>query len=157
RRGQPSDLHPSDPRADLTDAQLDDAAALVARLAPALAPLEGQTCAPFAKIAALHRSVVAALSADETGVQAAFQCRDGTKLESACGEVAANASHADFAVEAVDYADLFRMAISGPAVWRPPLSGVRLRIYGPLEARLQSADRIVLGALIEGTWPPEIA
>src|SRR5262249_16444889 len=68
-----------------------------------------------------------------------------------------NASHADFAVEAVDYADLFRTAICDRMVRRPPLSGVRLHIYGRLEARLQSADRMVLGALIEGTWPPEIA
>ena len=157
RRGQPSDLHPSDPRADLSDAQLQDAAALLARLAPALAPLEGQARAPFAKIAALHRSVVAALSADATGVPAAFQGRDGVALESAFDEIAANASHADFAVEAVDYADLFRTAICDRVVRRPPLSGVRLHIYGPLEARLQSADRMVLGALIEGTWPPEIA
>ena len=157
RRGQPSDLHPSDPRADLTDAQLHDAAALLARLAPALAPLEGQARAPFAKIAALHRSVVAALSADATGVPAAFQGRDGVALESAFDEIAANASHADFAVEAVDYADLFRTAICDRVVRRPPLPGVRLHIYGPLEARLQSADRMVLGALIEGTWPPEIA
>ena len=157
RRGQPSDLHPSDPRADLTDAQLREAAALLARLAPALAPLEGQARAPFAKIAALHRSVIAALSADATGVPAAFQGRDGVALESAFDEIAANASHADFAVEAVDYADLFRTAICDRVVRRPPLPGVRLHIYGPLEARLQSADRMVLGALIEGTWPPEIA
>src|SRR5207247_1714012 len=81
-------------------ALLDAAAALLARLAPALAPLEGQARAPFAKIAALHRSVVAALSADATGVPAAFQGRDGVALESAFDEIAANASHADFAVEA---------------------------------------------------------
>ena len=72
-------------------------------------------------------------------------------------EIAANASHADFAVGTVDYADLFRTAICDRVVRRPPLPGVRLHIYGPLEARLQSADRMVLGALIEGTWPPEIA
>ena len=28
-------------------------------------------------------------------------------------------------------------------------------ILGPLEARLVSVDRIVLGALVEGVWPPE--
>jgi ATP-dependent helicase/nuclease subunit B len=32
---------------------------------------------------------------------------------------------------------------------------VRVHIYGPLEARLQSIDRIVLGGLNETTWPPE--
>ena len=63
------------------------------RLSGALAWLS----APFAKIAALHRSVVAALSADATGVPAAFQGRDGTALETAFEEIAANAHHADFA------------------------------------------------------------
>ncbi len=32
---------------------------------------------------------------------------------------------------------------------------MRVRIYGPLEARLQSVDRVVLGGLVEGIWPPE--
>jgi ATP-dependent helicase/nuclease subunit B len=30
-----------------------------------------------------------------------------------------------------------------------------VRILGPLEARLQQADRVVLGGLNEGTWPPQ--
>jgi ATP-dependent helicase/nuclease subunit B len=32
---------------------------------------------------------------------------------------------------------------------------VRVRIWGPLEARLQSVDRVVLGGLVEGVWPPQ--
>ena len=32
---------------------------------------------------------------------------------------------------------------------------MRVRIYGPLEARLQSVDRLVLGGLVEGVWPPQ--
>lgn len=31
----------------------------------------------------------------------------------------------------------------------------RLAILGPLEGRLQSYDRVILGGLNEGTWPPE--
>jgi ATP-dependent helicase/nuclease subunit B len=34
-------------------------------------------------------------------------------------------------------------------------ANVRVRIFGPLEARLQTIDRMVLGGLNEGTWPPE--
>ena len=30
-----------------------------------------------------------------------------------------------------------------------------MRIFGPLEARLVSVDRVVLGGLVEGVWPPE--
>lgn len=33
----------------------------------------------------------------------------------------------------------------------------RLAIWGPLEARLQHADLVILGGLNEGTWPAEIA
>ena len=32
----------------------------------------------------------------------------------------------------------------------------RLAIWGPLEARLQRADLLVLGGLNEGTWPPAV-
>jgi ATP-dependent helicase/nuclease subunit B len=156
RHGDPSDLHPSDPRADLAAAELDAAAALVARLSAALAPLEGLGPAPFVKVAALHRSVIAALSADETGAPAAFLGTDGAALDSAFQDIALHASDADFAVAPPDYADVFRTTISDRAVRRPGLPGVRLRIYGPLEARLQSVDRVVLGGLVEGVWPPEM-
>src|SRR5205085_5028359 len=30
----------------------------------------------------------------------------------------------------------------------------QLHIYGPLESRLMQADRIIVGGLIEGVWPP---
>ena len=33
----------------------------------------------------------------------------------------------------------------------------RLAILGPLEARLQRYDVMILGGLNEGTWPPELA
>ena len=43
-----------------------------------------------------------------------------------------------------------------PTAWcGGPRADVRVRIYGPLEARLQSVDRLVLGGLVEGVWPPE--
>jgi ATP-dependent helicase/nuclease subunit B len=156
RRGEASDLHPSEPRASMSEAELDGAAALVARLTAAFAPLEGLASAPFAKIAAMHESVIVALSADATGAPAAFDGSDGAALARAFEEIAGNAGDADFRVTAPDYAELFRTAISDRVVRRPGLPGVRLRIYGLLEARLQSVDRIVLGGLIEGTWPPEM-
>jgi len=159
RRRETSDLHPSDPRANLSEAELRAAAALVDRLRAALAPLEGLACAPcapFAKVAALHRDVITALSADETGAPAAFHGNDGVALERAFEEIALYASNAEFAVEAKDYADLFRTVISDRMVRRPGLPGVRVHIYGLLEARLQSVDRVVLGGLVEGTWPPDM-
>ena len=54
-----------------------------------------------------------------------------------------------------DYAELFHAIIADRVVRRPETPDVRVRIFGPLEARLQTVDRIVLGGLNEGTWPPE--
>jgi len=156
RRGEASDLHPSDPRASLSAADLDAAAAFVARLRTALAPLEGPASTPFAAFAALHRRVIAALSADATGAPAAFLGGDGVALDAAFEEIAQHAADADFAVAPADYAEVFRVTISGPTVRERELRGARLRIYGRLEARLQSVDRVVLGGLVEGVWPPEM-
>jgi ATP-dependent helicase/nuclease subunit B len=56
-------------------------------------------------------------------------------------------------VEASSYPVLFRALAEGPKV-RPVFGRhPRLSILGPLEARLQSFDTVVLGGLNEGTWP----
>ena len=54
-----------------------------------------------------------------------------------------------------DYPDFFRAAIADRVVRRPERPGTRVHIYGLLEARLQNVDRLVLGGLVEGVWPPE--
>jgi ATP-dependent helicase/nuclease subunit B len=48
---------------------------------------------------------------------------------------------------------LLSMQVVRPRYGRHP----RLAIWGPLEARLQHADLLVLGGLNEGTWPAEVA
>ncbi|MBV9954257.1 MAG: double-strand break repair protein AddB, partial [Pseudolabrys sp.] len=53
-----------------------------------------------------------------------------------------------------DYAELFHAALASTAA-RTPHSDARVRILGTLESRLQYADRVVLGGLAEGVWPPE--
>ena len=62
---------------------------------------------------------------------------------------------ADFPSTPSDYVELFSAALAGRVVRRPPQPGLRVRILGPLEARLTESDRVVLGGLVEGTWPPE--
>jgi ATP-dependent helicase/nuclease subunit B len=56
-----------------------------------------------------------------------------------------------------DYVALLRELMQGVAV--RPRYGLhpRLFIWGPLEARLQQAELVVLGGLNEGVWPPEPA
>ena len=51
--------------------------------------------------------------------------------------------------------DVFHLLSSGRAERRAEIGSPRVRIFGLLEARLQSVDRIVLGGLNEGTWPPD--
>lgn len=53
------------------------------------------------------------------------------------------------------YPELLRHLMAGQAV-RPRFGRhPRLHIWGPLEARLQQADLVILGGLNEGTWPAE--
>lgn len=52
-----------------------------------------------------------------------------------------------------DYAAIFDRLIAGAAVRRRAPAHPRLSILGPLEARLQTADRLILGGLNEGVWP----
>ncbi len=72
-----------------------------------------------------------------------------------CKPVAASGSAAQFPVAAYDYPELFHSIASDNVVRRPGAPNARVRIYGPLEARLQQADRVVLAGLAEGVWPPE--
>jgi len=151
-----ADLHPSDPRTDLTDAELEAAEKLVAALTHALAPLESIATAPrmLAELAARYRDVLAALSRD-AGQEVAFAGADGAKLADALDELATSKAAAALVVEGRDYAELFCAALAGRVVRRPLRPGLRIRILGLLEARLTESDRVVLGGLVEGTWPPE--
>jgi ATP-dependent helicase/nuclease subunit B len=156
RRGEPVDLHPSDPRIDLTESQLAAAADLVARLGRALAPLEslGRSEYPLSELAKHHRDVVAELS-QHASVAVALNGRDGQKLAGAFDELAASDAAAGLRVKTSDYVELFSAALAEQVVRREPQPGLRVRILGPLEARLTESDRVVLGGLVEGTWPRE--
>ncbi|MFZ3359715.1 MAG: double-strand break repair protein AddB, partial [Xanthobacteraceae bacterium] len=149
-------LHRSDPRRELTDADLAAAEALVAKLAVALRPLEALsgTSQPLSELAKAHRSVVAALS--ERGVHGnALTGPAGARLADALDELATSKAAARLAVHTSDYVELFAAALAGRVVRRAPQPGLRVRILGPLEARLTENDRVVLGGMVEGTWPPE--
>jgi ATP-dependent helicase/nuclease subunit B len=144
-------LHPRDPRTGIREADLAAAATLVARLATALAPLEGLGVKPhrFGEIATRHRAVVAALADD-----ALAGGDDGAAVATAFDDIVARPASDDFDVAPADYPELFAAAIADRVVRRPDRHA-RVRIFGLLEARLQNVDRMVLGGLVEGTWPPE--
>jgi ATP-dependent helicase/nuclease subunit B len=83
----------------------------------------------------------------------------GDAGEQAAGFIA-ELRHAAASFHALDggaYPAFFGALLAGivvrPRYGRHP----RLFIWGPLEARLQHADLLILGGLNEGTWPPEPA
>jgi ATP-dependent helicase/nuclease subunit B len=156
RGGQESDLHRSDPRIGLHDSELAEATEFVAALARALAPLEGiaDQSHRLSDVAALHREVLAALSV-RGGDEVAFAGPDGAKLADALDELATSKAAAALLVDTSDYVELFGAALADRVVRPPPRAGARVRILGTIEARLTDSDCVVLGGLVEGTWPPE--
>lgn len=59
------------------------------------------------------------------------------------------------AVTPTEWPRLLDALLEGQVVRPRRPSHSRLAIWGLLEARLQQADRIILGGLNEGTWPPQ--
>jgi ATP-dependent helicase/nuclease subunit B len=134
---------------------LTELAAWWKNLARLLAPLEeifAQPRAPLETLLDVHVAAAEALAGDQNGDcllwarddgEAAFQLIAGLRLA---------AENLD-PIESDSWPALFRhLAMKTPvrtAFGRHP----RLAILGPLEARLQRFDRIVLGGLNEGSWP----
>ena len=58
-------------------------------------------------------------------------------------------------IDAARIGEYIGVMMSSRAVRSPYRSHPRLDILGPIEARLYSADRVILGGLNEGSWPPE--
>lgn len=141
-RATQGDLHRSDPRRSLTPSDLDTADALVKALARALRPLETIKAGQhrFSTIATAHRAAIGNLAGDQPDLARLFD------------DIA---DHGALMIERGEYAELFHAALAGTPMRKPPTQA-RVRILGTLESRLQHADRVVLGGLAEGVWPPEL-
>jgi ATP-dependent helicase/nuclease subunit B len=131
----------------------------VSRLETKMAPLVEVMAEKEISLVALanaHGAVAEALAATDTQSGAAILWA-GDAGEQAAGFLnellEASAGFPDVAGR--DYPSLFDQLVLGrvvrPSFGRHP----RLAIWGPLEARLQSADRIILGGLNEGSWPAD--
>jgi ATP-dependent helicase/nuclease subunit B len=155
-RKERSDLHRSDPRTTLGNSELAAAADLVTKLGAALAPLESvaDQSHRLSEIAMRHRDVVAALSW-QNGEETALAGVDGARLGEALDELATSKAASGLLVDTSDYAELFVAVLAGRQIRPPPRSAVRVRILGTVEARHTDSDRVVLGGLVEGAWPPE--
>ena len=157
RGGKTSSLHGSEPRTRLKDVELDHARQLIARLQTALAPLESLSSSKsqdFAELAARHREILTELSRDQHGVVHVFEGPQGSALASAFDELLGGHAPSGLMVQPGDYPEVFQTAFADRMVRRPEAPGVHLKIYGPLEARLTQSDRVIIGGLVEGVWPP---
>jgi ATP-dependent helicase/nuclease subunit B len=167
RRRETSAIHGSEPRAQLDDVALDAVQMLIDELTLALKPLEAiKRGKPhdFIELAACHRDVIIALSTDDATRVVSFENNDGNALSKAFDELfqSTGAPKGDdkppppsgLVLALADYPDVFQTAFSDRIVRRLPNGAPRLRIYGPLEARLTESDRVILGGLVEGVWPP---
>jgi ATP-dependent helicase/nuclease subunit B len=157
RNKEVSSLHGSEKRTRLTDSELDRVHALITALQAALAPMESlSSTRPYdlTEIAARHREVLIALSEDADGIAAAFEEPEGLALASAFDDLVAEQRQSGLSVALPDYPEVFQTAFADRAVRRPEKPGAALHIYGPLESRLIQTDRVIVGGLIEGVWPP---
>jgi len=113
---------------------------------------------PVGEIIDAHTRFAEALAASDT-LSGAERLWGGDAGESLAAFVTdlADAGHLLGPVPAARYPALLEALFAGRTVRPRYGSHPRLAILGPLEARLQRYDVMILGGLNEGTWPPEIA
>ncbi|HXQ50722.1 MAG TPA: double-strand break repair protein AddB [Stellaceae bacterium] len=136
-----------------------DLGPFVAAIGAALAPLIDAIAARGTSLAHLVEAHVAAAEAlacsdTETGAERLWREPAGEAAAHIASELIDAAGQFP-ALDGSDFPALFEGLVTGPVV-RPAFGRhPRLFIWGLLEARLQHADRLILGGLNEGVWPAE--
>jgi ATP-dependent helicase/nuclease subunit B len=131
---------------------------LAACVGIALVPLEvlaaGDGAVALETLVAAHLEALQAAAGDAKRRTALFADEAGEALALAFEELQASAV-AGPRILPQEYPALFAALIERIAVRRRGGVDPRIHIWGALEARLQSVDRVVLGGLNEGTWPAQ--
>jgi ATP-dependent helicase/nuclease subunit B len=150
------ELHPNDPRTFVLPAELDAAERLAEKIGEAFAPLEtlGHKSHSLFALAQAHAKTIETLAGDGTAVSA-YGGADGLQLQRVFETIGESATSQTLELAPADYPEVFHLLSSGRAQRHAEVGSPRVRIFGLLEARLQSVDRIVLGGLNEGVWPPD--
>lgn len=128
----------------------------LAAMTGAFAAVMARPAAPLGELLRAHIDCAERLADDDrlTGAARLWRFEAG---EAAADFIADLALAADSLppIDPGSYPGLLGALMQGVVV-RPAWGGhPRLAIWGPLEARLQHADRLILGGLNEGSWPPD--
>ncbi|WP_068311455.1 double-strand break repair protein AddB [Polycladidibacter hongkongensis] len=130
---------------------------LVTRLQQALAPLEEQLQRhgdiPLADLVKAHVEATLAVAKEPDGsTQELFKGENGQALAVTLTSLL-EAEAVGLAIPAEEWPGVFAALTAGSAVRSRLPADPRIHLLGPMEARLQSYDLVVLGGLNEGTWP----
>jgi len=134
-------------------------AALIDRLAACTAMLDHwQQETDLQQRLNAHLQALEALAADAltTGADRLWRLEAGEALADFCHRLA-DAAAGQPPMDAEDYAALLAELMQSVEVRPRYGTHPRLFIWGPLEARLQQVELMVLGGLNEGTWPADPA
>ena len=136
----------------LEDDQVPGTARRIARAFEPLRALRQKQAAPLAELLAAHVETAEGLA----GGAGLWRGADGEAAAALLADLD-EAAGAWPPVAPADYAALFDELAAGQAVRMPRPHHPGLAILGPLEARLQRADRLVLAGLHQGAWPADPA
>lgn len=143
-------------RRNLAPWLFDRAEALVARLGAALGAflaLGGGTVQPLRGLIDAHRAAIEAMTLGPDGA-AGLMSDDAEALADLFAALLEAADDAA-PISLADYAEAVPALMRGIAVRTPFDETARVRILGPLEARMVPLDRVVIAGLDEGRWPPD--
>jgi ATP-dependent helicase/nuclease subunit B len=148
-------LEEPNPRARISNAERQDALALVEDLAHAFAPLTALFAArarhSTAALAEAHAAAAEALSRDDTNTIPLWQGDAGEALSVLLSRLIEEGGSLTMPARA--YPAFYRTLVAREAVRPRGPAHPRLFIWGQLEARLQQPDVVILGSLNEGSWP----
>lgn len=142
-------------RGAISEQEQQTAMRLVADLQAAFAPLAAlyaDSSHTATRLAEAHCAAAEALARDETGASSGLWQGDaGEALSVLLAELIA--AGGGLTISATEYGPFYRSLLAGRVARPRRPTHPRLSIWGPLEARLQQPDVVILGSLNEGVWP----
>ncbi len=136
----------------------DVAAQLLADFCDAVRPFEALNqmfACPLATIIATHADTAKCLSLTQEGKPLKIGTGDADVTLAEFLESLGEPTTPSFPVALEAYRDVLRALMGQVFVRSAHVSQARVAIWGPLEARLQGVEKLVLSGLNEGVWPDE--